>query len=488
MTIAAIPQGKGAIPRPELHFVPSDDFDVAFHPPSATILRLNKTAAQVLDSFISGRSINEISIEHGCGGEEVAKLLRQVEALLKAEDNGKTVFEPGGSALIKRLILLATHTCNLRCKYCYAQGGAAYGQKKPLMSEDIAIKSVKLAAKGGVLKSIVFLGGEPALNIPTIKAVCRYVETMKSEGCIADQLDIGIVTNGTIATPELIRLANDFDLHITVSLDGPAVINDLHRLFKNGKGTFRVIESNIHRLQQETHGREPSTFEVVYTSRHVEQGLTFLELIRFFKENFNAIPTIRVVSLPKDAPHRYLVPTEDDLVSNFDALAAYLLETWASEQPVPLPVEFGSQEALFNKANLFPYLCEAGISIIAVDAGGNIYPCHTLAQAQFWMGNVINAEVFRSKPFTKMRETFLNNGKQNNPSCKKCWIRSFCLGCYLHVYNQTCSVTDMPDSMCALKKKVAEKLILRLCKLQDDQLRWRQIIENLSSIKAEYQY
>jgi len=470
------------IPRPELHFLPPDDPHMAFHPPSATILKVNKTTAQVLASYISGHSIEEISIEHGYGIQEVTELLRQVEALIRAEDNKKTIFKPEGPTSIKKLVLLASHACNLRCKYCYAQGGAAYGQRKPSMSEDIAIRSVKLAARGGALERIVFLGGEPALNIPVIEAVCRHVRAMKSEGRIAGQLDVGIVTNGTMAIPDLIRLANDFDLHITVSLDGPPMLNDLHRPFKNGRGTFRVIERNIRQLQEDTHGREPSSFEVVYTSQHVEQGLTFLELIRFFKEKFNTVPIIRVISLPKDAPLYYLVPTEDDLVSNFDALALYVLETWAGGQPVPLPIEFGSHEALYNKTNLFPYLCEAGISIIAVDAGGNIYPCHALAQPQFWMGNVMDIGIFQSEPFTEVREVFLANSKQNNPSCRKCWIRSFCRGCYLHVYNQTHSLTKMPDSICTRNRKIAERLILHLCKLQEDQPRWRQIVENLRHV------
>lgn len=465
---------------PELQFLPSDDMNLILHPDSVTVLQVNKATFEVLRAYTQGQTIDEITGRYHCKAEEIVTLLRKVKELVEAEERKGTLFDPGISPAITRLTLLVSNACNLRCKYCYARGGI-YSQKPQLMSREIAVRAVKLAAEHGTLNTMVFLGGEPALNIAAIEAACGQLEKMKKGGCLDRLPVVGMVTNGTLITDRLVELINRFKIQVTVSLDGPSEVNDLHRTFKNGGGTFSLIEKNICRLRQATNGREPWGFEVVYTTRHLEQGLTFAELVRFFVSKFGIMPIIRVVSLPRDTTLD-LVPDDNDLVPNFDMLAAYIIESWTGDHPLSLPIEFGSQKALIEKTNLMPYLCDVGVTMLAVDARGDIYPCHALAHKDLKMGSVAAPDVFQSEPFLRVREAFLTNNKQNNQACRACWMRAFCRGCYAQVYNYSHSITQMSEAICQTKRRIAERLIARLARLRADPDRWQKTIENLQNL------
>ena len=96
---------------------------------------------------------------------------------------------------IKMLLLSLTGTCNLACKYCYANEHAA-----DFMTVGTAIQAVKLAARSGEPFILQFSGGEPLLNFPVIKAVIDYVGENKISALMQVQ------TNGTLITEEITQV------------------------------------------------------------------------------------------------------------------------------------------------------------------------------------------------------------------------------------------------------------------------------------------
>lgn len=76
-----------------------------------------------------------------------------------------------------------SNDCNLRCKYCYGDGGT-YGGEKCLMTKDTALKCVDFLvsnSKNSKKLSIIFFGGEPLMNYNVIKNTVYYCNSIKKE-------------------------------------------------------------------------------------------------------------------------------------------------------------------------------------------------------------------------------------------------------------------------------------------------------------------
>ena len=121
--------------------------------------------------------------------EDISEIRKKVvEERIKTDDVGM-------------LSLLVIQGCNLRCTYCYGDGGQY--QDSGVMDFDIAKNAVDyLIYKSNKTKlTICFFGGEPLLNFPLIKRVVEYCHKKieNSEKVI----NFSMTTNGTLLTPEI---------------------------------------------------------------------------------------------------------------------------------------------------------------------------------------------------------------------------------------------------------------------------------------------
>lgn len=101
------------------------------------------------------------------------------------------------------LWLNVSNDCNLRCIYCYGDGGC-FNKKRDLIKiekvdEILKFWLKKIDLNKGKLK-VVFFGGEPLLNKEAIKRVVHYLKTEITKDIITD---FEITTNGTILDDEL---------------------------------------------------------------------------------------------------------------------------------------------------------------------------------------------------------------------------------------------------------------------------------------------
>jgi MoaA/NifB/PqqE/SkfB family radical SAM enzyme len=110
-----------------------------------------------------------------------------------------------------------TDNCNLRCKHCYHFHGKDDFKKREL-SIHVWEKRFNELYKSGI-RSILLVGGEPALRIDLLMVADRIFPF------------VYIITNGTIRIPE------EFNHRLLVSMDGSRKTNDLIR----GKGVFSKV-------------------------------------------------------------------------------------------------------------------------------------------------------------------------------------------------------------------------------------------------------
>ena len=130
--------------------------------------------------------------------------------------------------------------CNLNCVYCPLRKAAA----KPsglTPGERISIWQEVFSAFRAGSFALTLFGGEPFLDIPYLQKLFTLAEEKK-----LPVSRIGIVTNGTIATPEVIDLINRHHVHsLRITLDGPRNIHNARRLTRNGEDGYCLILDNI---------------------------------------------------------------------------------------------------------------------------------------------------------------------------------------------------------------------------------------------------
>lgn len=92
--------------------------------------------------------------------------------------------------------LMIIQECNLRCTYCYGEGGEY--QDKGKMSLEIAKKSIDFLIANTKNKNLLvcFLGGEPMMNFQLIQDVVTYCEEYEKKQEL--HFRYTITTNGTI--------------------------------------------------------------------------------------------------------------------------------------------------------------------------------------------------------------------------------------------------------------------------------------------------
>lgn len=131
--------------------------------------------------------------------------------------------------------------CNIACRYCYQNPQREAGNFR----QDYQLDKMKAAAlKEG--RPFTLFGGEPLLlPLADLEELFRW--GMERFG------QSGIQTNGLLIKSEHITLFKRYNIHVGVSVDGPAELNDLrwHVNLEKTRHNTEIILANIARLCRE---------------------------------------------------------------------------------------------------------------------------------------------------------------------------------------------------------------------------------------------
>lgn len=141
------------------------------------------------------------------------------------------------------LTLAVTSRCNLRCGYCYANGGDGR-DSLPIEIARIALRetAANAAASGRpTLRLHLHGGGEPTIEWDLMLRVIEEAEDQALRQGLGLDLTAGL--NGVMSARRAADAAAIFD-RVTVSLDGGPEIHDRQRPRRNGRGSWRrVVET-----------------------------------------------------------------------------------------------------------------------------------------------------------------------------------------------------------------------------------------------------
>jgi uncharacterized protein len=146
-----------------------------------------------------------------------------------------------------RQFLLKIHSrCNLACDYCYVYTMAdqAWRNRPRMMSPAlVSVVAERIAehAQAHCLESVrvIFHGGEPLLSgvAPIVDALRKVRAAV--DACVRVQSTIQ--TNGTLLDETALDVLESLDIQVGVSLDGDMAGHDLHRRYRNGRGSHAEV-------------------------------------------------------------------------------------------------------------------------------------------------------------------------------------------------------------------------------------------------------
>lgn len=146
-----------------------------------------------------------------------------------------------------------TDACNFNCPYCYIDKATGKNMSTETLNKFIQkiIEVVKHRKLSEV--SLRFSGGEPFIRFNEIKnAILNLKDGLKDLDC---KTNLGFLTNLTLLNKEIIDFIKKEDLFTSISLDGYGEYHNKSRHFKNGKGSFDLIDKNINTLLENGHKR-----------------------------------------------------------------------------------------------------------------------------------------------------------------------------------------------------------------------------------------
>ncbi|MBG0784470.1 MAG: radical SAM protein [Anaerolineaceae bacterium] len=148
------------------------------------------------------------------------------------------------------VVLSLTSSCNLRCKYCYANSGS----NDIVMEEEIGKSAIRYVFENTTrldrksTRMIFHGGGEAMVVWPLMVNLTEYAK--KNWG---ERVKFSVVTNATLITPERADWLVDNKFRISVSMDGPQSIQDYQRPMINQQSSFLACYKGVS-LLKEKHG------------------------------------------------------------------------------------------------------------------------------------------------------------------------------------------------------------------------------------------
>ncbi len=346
---------------------------------------------------------------------------------------------------ITSVMLVLTHACNLRCRYCFVH-------KEPeTMSYSTAKDAVDFVianCEHGETPSINFFGGEPMLCWDSI--IVPLTKYIREERNVPFQLSM--TTNGTLLNAERIRFMREYRIGMLFSIDGDIDTQDYNRPYADGSGSFASLKDLIPVIAKEFH----PTFRM--TTIPATCGNLFHDIMFADQSGFTSFFVIPNVFEAWDDV------AWDTLRREMRKYSDYCIACYRGDKTPIVFSEF--EKALHNISRInaaidrgeFRENCEAcqkcGLGtnrFASVHPSGDLYACQEMTSndgcdSPFWIGNIYSGvDNDRRVQLASM----LIKDKMRGPNCDQCRLRRICDGgCVANNYLANGDINHMPDIFC----------------------------------------
>ena len=315
---------------------------------------------------------------------------------------------------ISTLIAKSTSSCNLACSYCYAEcprvGAKFIDEIKFVDFFDELLNSSLIDTKF----QFIWHGGEPTLfPAESAENIMRHISDETAKKGIS--CEFSIQSNGFNFPEKWLFLIEKFDIHVGISIDGPAEIHDLSRKTAAGKGSYSAIKSNIDYLRSKY---IPVSLLSVIDKRHLGKEELFMEWIKNMDASIKLNPLFSLNSPIEGNFGDYFLFLENLfeplLKSNFDKKIA--------------PFESLLETLIWDKR---PRVCsnsDSCIKFLCFDFENNISPCGRFFENRNFSICYEKGKVKESVEAIQAKVVEFRNQHREKSDCRNCRCVNFCNG------------------------------------------------------------
>lgn len=362
--------------------------------------------------------------------------------------------------LISSAMLVLTHACNLRCRYCFVDKKPEYMTYETAL--DAAQFLIRNAEASGKTPDINFFGGEPMLMWDSI--IVPLTNWIRQE--YGKPFTLSMTTNATLLNKKRIQFMKDNNIGFLLSADGTQATQDYNRPKANGGGSFEEAS----RWYQDLLAYRPSSLFrmtcIPPTCGNLYEDIRFAE-----SQGFKSFFTVPNVFEEWDEEHRAIV--EEQMCQYGD----YYIDCFRHGTK---PIKFSTMEDAFNEINLINMAgrkgeyrtsnkckacgkCGLGASRFAsVHPNGNVYACQEMTSNAgeeniFYIGNIYTG--IQDERRTALMALY-DSQVASGTNCGSCLYNNICDGgCVANNYMITGSVSKVPDVYCWWKQVVLGQAI-----------------------------
>lgn len=371
-------------------------------------------------------------------------------------------------------IIVVTLRCNHRCIYCQTNSGNATDR-----SLDMDLKTAKSVVEG-IFESpsnsitIEFQGGEPTLNFEAIRFIVEYA--LKKNKTEKKNLQFTLVSNLTSLTQGQFDYIINKKIGVCTSLDGPCELQNKHRVFLVGAGSYH---KTLHWLKR---------FKKSFGSKEFPHRTNALTTITRFSLPYHKVIVDEYIRLGLTKIHlRPASPfghaktnwkkigfSVDEFLSFYRKSMDYIVELNRSGKTL---VE--RTALIFLKKILTDtdpnYLdlrspCGAGIGQLAYHFNGDIYSCDEgrmlgqMGDPMFKLGHVLTHGYQDIMEAPALKAVCVASCLDNLPGCHDCAYMPYCGVCPIYNYTQTSSVfgKEPHNDRCRINSGILDYLFEKL--------------------------
>lgn len=400
----------------EHQIFPAGEGGILFGVEQGSLFSVDRETREVLTGRGAGESfeLDQVSPAE----REILESLRDIRMLVPAEAERRPVpsVDPAGIPLTT-LVLEIAQDCNLRCRYCYAEGGS-YGTATRLLDPALAREAVRRLARqtpDGEKATLILFGGEPLMNLEAVRAALEEVAAQREVW--GREVAVSLTTNGTLLTPEALDLIARYRVAVAVSIDGPEEVHDANRKTAGGKGSYREVVSRLAPLLAAGAGPVAARVTLMPSQwNRVVEVFDHLRGLGFHEVGIApASPVTREFLAGPDQ--------EEELLQGFTTLAGRFAEQAAGGKLLPF-TNLIDLLARLHQGRTKAVACGAGYGYLALDAGGDYYLCHRLTGNDDFRVGSLDDGPDPGKIRSSLQKA--TSGKQE--LCDGCWARTLCRG------------------------------------------------------------
>lgn len=351
---------------------------------------------------------------------------------------------------IKGIMLVVTHQCNLRCRYCFVE-------KHPeTMTIETAIDAVEYVlrnAEPGKTPSVNFFGGEPTLCWDSI--IVPLVE--RYEG----RLSFSMTTNGLLLNDERLKWMKDHDVGILFSIDGAKETQDYNRPYRNMEGSFDDLEENIDLISKYYQNVTFRSTAIPHTCEHIFENIMFA--VDHGYQSFFVVPNVF---------EEWSDVKWNTLAMEMRKFSDYYIQCYRDGKK---PINFSTLETAFSNIKRInraisektyrPLSCgkRCGLGctgFVSVHPNGDIYGCQEMTSVErndFYIGDIYNG--IDDERLNALVSEFVPEEIEGD-DCKHCKMNRICNGgCVANNFFVNRDVNKPPKYHCMWERMILDEAI-----------------------------